>query len=78
MSSVFKVSVVRKQKIVLQISRQSPFKITIKDFFLGNIKDYSEMSSFIDTFQGLYLFFRKFQGSIFTENLLNKPFKFEP
>ena len=78
MSSVFKVSVVRKKKVVLQISRQSPFKITIKEFFLSNIKDYSEMSSFIDTFQGLYLFFRKFQGRFFTENLLNKPFKFEP
>ena len=77
-SSVFKVSVVRKKKVVLQISRQSPFKIPVKEFFLGNIKDYSEMSSFIDIFQGFYLFFRKFQGTLFTANLLNKPFKFEP
>ena len=75
--SVFKVSVVRKKKVVSQISRQSPFKILVKEFFLGNIKDYSEMSSFIDTFQGLCLFFRIFQGTFSTENLSNKPFKFE-
>ena len=36
------------------------------------------MSSFIDIFQSLYLFFGKFQGTLFTENLLNKSFKFEP
>ena len=76
--SVFKVSVVRKKKVVLQASRESPFKIPVKEFVLGNIKDYSGMSSFIDNFQGLYLFYRKFQGIFFTENLLNKPFKFEP
>ena len=61
--SVFKVSIVRKKKVVLQISRQSPFKIPVKEFFLGNTKDYSEMSSFIDIFQGLFLFFRKFQST---------------
>ena len=61
--SVFKVSVVREKKVVLQISRQSPFKIPVKEFFLGNTKDYSEISSFIDIFQGLYLFFRKFQST---------------
>ena len=77
MSSVFKVSVVRKKKVVIQISRPSSFKISVKEFFLGNIKDYSEMSSFIGIFQGLCLFFRMFQGTSFTENLSNKPFKFE-
>ena len=56
-SSVFKVSVVRKKNVVVQISRQNPFKIPVKEFFFGNIKDSSEMSSFIDIFQGLYLFF---------------------
>ena len=38
----------------------------------------SGMSSFIDSFQGLYLFFEKFQGSFSTENLLIKPSEFEP
>ena len=65
--SVFKVSVVKKKKIVLQISRQSPSKIPVKELFLVDIKDYSEMNSFIGIFQSLYLFFRKFQG-----NILNK------
>ena len=51
---------------------------SVKEFFLGNIKDYSEMSFFIDIFQGLHSFYRKFQGTFFTKNLLNKPFKFEP
>ena len=61
--SLFKVFAVRKKKVVLQISRQSPFKIPMKEFFLNNIKDYCEISSFTDIFQGLYLFFRRFQGS---------------
>ena len=51
---------------------------SVKEFFLGNIKDDIEMSSFIDIFEGLHLFYRKFQGTFFTKNLLNKPFKFEP
>ena len=50
--SVFKVSVVRKKKVVSQISRQIPFKIPVKEFFLGNIKGSSETSSFIDICQG--------------------------
>ena len=50
---------------------------SVKEFFRGNIKDYTEMSSFIGIFQGLYLFYRKFQGTFITKNLLNKPFKFE-
>ena len=55
--SVFKVSVVKKKTIVLQISRQSPSKIPVKEFFLGNIKDYSEMNSFIDIFTRLIFVF---------------------
>ena len=57
--SVFKVSVVRKKKGVLQINRQSPFQIPVKEFFFGNIKDSSKMSSFTDFFQG---FFRNFRA----------------
>ena len=52
--SVFKVSVVRKKNVVVQISRQNPFKIPVKEFFLGNIKDSSEMSSFIDIFEDIF------------------------
>ena len=51
---------------------------SVKEFFLGNIKDYSEMSSFICIFQGLHLFYRKFQVTFLRKNLLNKAFKFEP
>ena len=40
---------------------------SVKEFFLGNIKDYSEMSSFIDIFQGLHLFYKKFLGTFFTK-----------
>ena len=37
--SVFKDPVVGKKKLVLEISRESPFKIPVKEFFFGNIKD---------------------------------------
>ena len=46
--------------------------------FLGNFRAPFSKSFFIDIFKGFYLFFKKFQSTFFTENLLTKPFKYEP
>ena len=47
----------------LKLSQTPIFNIAL------DIKDYSEMSCFIDIFQGLHLFYREFQGPFFTKNL---------
>ena len=72
--SVFKVFVVKKKKVVLWISRQSTFKILVKEFFFDNIKDYGEISSFIDIFQGLYLHFWEISGLLFHRKPLELTF----